>query len=131
MNFIIELLVNAGVLFLLAALLPSVHIKSYGTAILVALVIGILNATIGFLLRLPLNIITLGLLSFVVRLIVSAVMIKLADKIFSGFEVKGWGAAFLLALCIALAGVILNYFLNPKVEETTTAIANLVRSIVV
>lgn len=129
MNFIIELLVNAGVLFLLAALLPSVNIKNYGTAVLVALVIGLLNATIGFLLRLPLNIITLGLLSFVVRLIVSAVMIKLADKLFSGFEVKGWGAAFLLALCIAIAGVILNYFLHPKVEETTTALVHMFRFI--
>ena len=108
MNFIIELLINAGVIFLLAALLPSINIKSYGTAIGVALVIGLLNATIGWLLRLPLNIITLGLLSFVVRLIVSAIVIKLADKLFSGFEVKGWGAAFLLAICIALAGTLLT-----------------------
>ena len=38
MNLILELLVNAGVLFLLAAALPSVKIKSYGTAIGVALV---------------------------------------------------------------------------------------------
>jgi putative membrane protein len=100
MNFILELLVNAGVLFLLAALLPSVDIKNYGTAIGVALVIGILNATIGFLLRLPLNIVTLGLLSFIVRLIVSAVMIKIADKLFRGFEVKGWGAAFIIYLSL-------------------------------
>ncbi len=113
MNFILELLVNAGVLFLIAAILPSVHIKSYGTAIGVALVIGILNATIGFLLRLPLNLVTLGLLSFVVRLIVTAVMIKLADKLFKGFEVKGWGAAFVLAICIAIAGTILTSILHP------------------
>ncbi len=113
MNFIIELLVNAGVLFLLASLLPSVTIKNYGTAIVVALVIGILNATIGFLLRLPLNVITLGLISFVIRLIVSAVMIKLADKLFRGFEVKGWKGAFLLAIGIAVAGTILNNILHP------------------
>lgn len=117
MNFIIELLVNAGVLFLLAAALPSVHIKSYGTAIGVALVVGILNATIGWLMRLPLNLITLGLLSFVVRLVVTAVIIKIADKLFSGFVVKTWTAAFILAACIALAGTILNYILNPRVEE--------------
>lgn len=108
MSFILELLINAGVLFLLAALLPSVNIKSYGTAIGVALVIGLLNATIGFLLRLPLNVVTLGLLSFIVRLVVTAIMIKLADKLFSGFEVKGWGAAFLLAICIAIAGTLLT-----------------------
>ena len=117
MNFIIELLVNAGVLFLLAAALPSVNIKSYGTAIGVALVVGLLSATIGWLMRGMLNVVTLGLLSFVVRLVVSAVIIKIADKLFSGFEVKTWTAAFILAACIALAGTILNYILNPRVEE--------------
>ena len=117
MNFIIELLVNAGVLFLLAAALPSVNIKSYGTAIGVALVVGILNATIGWLMRLPLNLITLGLLSFVVRLVVTAVIIKIADKLFSGFEVKTWTAAFILAVCIAIAGTFLNFILNPHAEE--------------
>lgn len=64
MNLILELLINAGVLLLIAYLLPTVNIKNYGTAIGVALVIGLLNATIGYLLRLPLNIVTLGLLSF-------------------------------------------------------------------
>ena len=117
MNFIIELLVNAGVLFLLAAALPSVNIKSYGTAIGVALVVGLLGATIGWLMRGMLNVVTLGLLSFIVRLVVSAVIIKIADKLFSGFEVKTWTAAFILAACIALAGTILNYILNPRVEE--------------
>lgn len=117
MNFIIELLVNAGVLFLLAAALPSVNIKSYGTAIGVALVVGLLSATIGWLMRGMLNVVTLGLLSFIVRLVVSAVIIKIADKLFSGFEVKTWTAAFILAACIALAGTILNYILNPRVEE--------------
>jgi putative membrane protein len=108
MHFILNLLISAGVLFLLAALLPSVSIKNYATAIGVALVIGILNATIGFLLRLPLNILTLGLLTFVVRLIVSAVMIKLADKLFPGFEVKGWLPAFIIAICIAIAGSLIQ-----------------------
>jgi putative membrane protein len=112
-NFILDLLINAGVLFLLAALLPSINIKNYGTAIAVAFVIGLLNATIGFLLRLPLNILTLGLLSFLVRLIVSAVMIKVADKLFRGFEVKGWTPAFLLAICMAIAGTILTSILSP------------------
>lgn len=121
MNFILELLVNAGVLFLLAALLPSVNIKSYGTAIGVALVIGILNATIGFLLRLPLNIITLGFLSFFVRLIVSAIIIKLADKLFSGFEVKGWMAAIILAICIAIAGTIMHNILHPAPADNYRA----------
>jgi putative membrane protein len=130
MNFILELLVNAGVLFLLAYLLPSVDIKNYGTAILVALVIGILNATIGWLLRLPLNIVTLGLLSFVVRLVVSAVMIKLADKLFGGFEVKGWGAAFLLAICIAIVGTLMHNMLDPDVDNTNRAFVMMMNSFI-
>ena len=77
------------------------------------LVIYILNATIGYLLRLPLNVITSGLLPFVVRLIVSAGMIKITDKLFRGFEMEGWKAAFLLALGIAIAGTILNKILHP------------------
>lgn len=106
MNFIIELLLSAGVLFLLASILPGISIKDYATAIFVALVIGFLNATVGFLLRLPLNIVTLGLLTFVVRLFVSAIMIKFADSLFKGFTVKGWIPAFILAICLAITGMV-------------------------
>lgn len=97
--------------------MPSVNIKNYGTAIGVALVVGLLSATIGWLMRGVLNVVTLGLLSFIVRLVVSAVIIKIADKFLSGFELKTWTAAFVLAACIALAGTLLNYFLHPQVEE--------------
>jgi putative membrane protein len=60
------------VFFFFAALLPSVHIKATDRYWF-ALMVGILNATIGWLLRLPLNIITLGHL-FVVGLVVTAVV---------------------------------------------------------
>jgi putative membrane protein len=108
MHFFIELLVNAGIILVLAYLMPSVAIKSFGTAILVALVVGILDATVGLLLRLPLNIVTLGLLSFVIRLLVTAVMIKIADKLFSGFIVKGFVPALIIAVVIAIVGSALS-----------------------
>ena len=112
MDFIIDLLVNAGILFLLAYLMPSVNIRNYTTAILVALVVGILNATIGFLIRLPLNLATLGLLSFIIRLIVTAIMIKIADKFFSGFEVRGFTPALIIAVVLALVGSFLTGMLH-------------------
>jgi len=115
MDFIIELLVNGAVLFGLASVMSTVHIRNYTTAILVALIVGILNATVGFLLRLPLNIVTLGLLSFIVRLIVTAVMIKIADKLFSGFEVKGFTPALIIAVVLAIVGSILSGFLHPEI----------------
>jgi putative membrane protein len=109
MGWILELLVNAGVILLLAYLMQSVTIRNYGTAVLVALVVGLLNATIGFILRLPLNILTLGLLSFFVKLIVTAIIIKLVDRFFKGFEVKTWSAAFIIASCMAVAGTLVRY----------------------
>jgi putative membrane protein len=74
----------------------------------VALMIGFLNATIGFLLRLPMNILTLGLLTFLVRLIVTAIVILITDKLFSGFDVHGFGSAFIIACVLALAATVFD-----------------------
>jgi putative membrane protein len=109
MGWILQLLINAGVLLLIAYLHPGVKIKNYGTAIGVAFVIGLLNATIGFLLRLPLNILTLGLLSFFVRLLVTAIVIRITDKLFSGFETRSFGTALVVALVLAVVGTLLFY----------------------
>jgi putative membrane protein len=108
MHFIINLLVSALVIFIIAYLMPSVTIKSFGTAIIVAILIGLLNATVGFLIRLPMNLLTLGLLSFVVRLFVTAIVIKLVDKLVRGFEVKGFMPAIVMAVAIALAGTLID-----------------------
>jgi putative membrane protein len=108
MHFIINLLISAVVIFIIAYLMPSVTIKSFGTAIIVAILIGLLNATVGFLIRLPMNILTLGLLSFVVRLIVTAIVIKLVDKLVRGFEVKGFMPALVMAIAMALAGTLID-----------------------
>ena len=108
MYWILQLLVNAGVLFLMASLIPEVKVRSYGTAVAVALVIGLLNATIGVLIRFPLNLLTLWLLTFLVRLLVTAVIIRITDRLFSGFEVRTFMAALLLALALAVAGTFLD-----------------------
>ncbi len=108
MDFIISLLINAAIVFVVAYIMPQINIRNFGVAIGVALVIGILNATIGFLLRLPLNVVTLGLLSFFVRLLVTAVIIKIVDKLFRGFEVRGFWPALVLAIVMALAGSLLD-----------------------
>lgn len=111
MDFIIHLLINAAIVFIVAYIMPSVHVKNFGAAIWVAILLGILNATIGFLLRLPLNVLTLGLLSFFIRLIVTAVVIKLVDKLVRNFEVKGFMPALIIALALAIGGTILDNLL--------------------
>ncbi|MBC7921495.1 MAG: phage holin family protein [Ferruginibacter sp.] len=123
MDFIISLLINAALIFGIAYVMPQVDIKNFGTAILVALLVGLLNATVGFLLRLPLNLVTLGLMTFVVRLLVTALVIKLVDKFLSGFEVKGFWPAVVIALVIAIAGSFMdqtlhNGYQNARVNTT-------------
>jgi len=110
MIFIFLLLVNAAILLGLAHVMSTVTIKNYTTAVLLALVIGFLNATIGIFIRFPLNVVTLGLLSFLVHLFVSAIMIKIADVLFSGFKVKGFTPALIIALVMAIVGGIISMF---------------------
>lgn len=109
MTFILILLINAAILLFLSNIMSSVHIKNFTTAILVALVIGLLNATIGFFLRLPLNIVTLGLLSFFVHLLVTAIVIKLADKLFTDFKIDGFTPAIIIAVVMAIASSIFMF----------------------
>lgn len=109
MYLIIQLLLNAAVLLLLAYLMPSVKVRSFGTAVVVALVIGILNATLGALIRFPLNLVTLWLLSFLVRLLVTAIIIRLVSGLFRGFEVKSFSTALIVAVAMAIAGTLFSY----------------------
>lgn len=112
MNLILTLLINAAAIVLMSYILPTVIIRSYGTAILVALVVGLLNATVGIFLRFPLKMLTLGLLSSLIRILVTAVMIKVADKLFKGFELKGFMPAIIIALVIAAVNYALTGVLH-------------------
>lgn len=107
-EFIVSLLVSAGVIILMAYIMPSITVKSFSTALWVAVLIGIFNATIGWLLRFPLNLVTFFLLEFVVRLIVTALMIKLADKLVKNFEVRGFWPALVIALALAAATTLVS-----------------------
>jgi putative membrane protein len=122
MHFIINLLISAVVVFIIAYIMPSVTIKNFGTAIIVAILIGLLNATVGFLIRLPMNLLTLGLLSFVVRLVVTAIVIKIVDKFVRGFEVKGFMPALVMAIAMALAGTLIDrVFANNDTARVETS----------
>jgi putative membrane protein len=108
LHFLVNLLVSAGVLLLLAYMLPQIRVKSFAAALWVAFLIGILNATVGFLLRFPLNLVTLFLLQFLVRLLVTAIIIKLVDKLVRNFEVKGFWPAVVIAIALAIAGTLVD-----------------------
>jgi putative membrane protein len=107
MRFVIEIFIMGLALLLGAYLVPGVHINGFGTAILAALLIALANATIGFILRLltfPSNLLTLGLMSF----IITVLMVLLVDNLLTGFSTTGFFAAAILAIVVALIKAILG-----------------------
>ncbi|MFA1773729.1 phage holin family protein [Rufibacter glacialis] len=88
--------------------MPQVHIKSFWTALWVAFLIGILNATLGLLIRFPLNLVTLFFLQFVVKLVVTAIIIKVVDALIKNFEVKGFWPALVIAIALAVASTLIE-----------------------
>ena len=108
MAILIKILLNALALLAAAYLLrPNVQIKDFGRALILALVLALLNGTLGAflnLIALPLNFITFGLFSFVI----TALMILIADYFLKGFQVRGFWWAFVLALLMGLFNAILS-----------------------
>ena len=101
-DFFITWLVSAAVLVLASYIVPGFTVTTYTAALIAALVIGIVNAVVVpilNLLALPLNILTLGLFSFVV----SAVGLLLAAALVPGFAIAGFWPALLAAVFIAVA----------------------------
>jgi putative membrane protein len=83
--------------------------------LIAALLLGIVNATLGFFLKVvtfPLMILTFGIFWFVIN----ALMIELVAKLVNGFHVSGFGAAFVGAIVLAIINTILKW-LMPKKEE--------------
>ena len=94
-------LVNAMVLLLIAHFLRGFYVSGLVPALIAALVIGLLNATIGMVLKFftfPLSIITFGLF----LLVINALMIEMATWFVPGFYVRGFLAAFIAAVILAI-----------------------------
>lgn len=105
MPLLINWLASALVVIIASYLLPGVHVDSFMTALLVALVLGILNVLLKpllILLTLPITIITLGLFT----LVINALLILLVDMLVPGFTVDGFWWAVLFSLLIALINMI-------------------------
>jgi len=106
-HLLVKWLVSAISLLTVAYFVPGFHVRSFGAALIAALVIGLVNGTLGALLRLvtwPLRILTLGLLTW----FISACMILLSSKLVSGFEVDGFFAALIGSLVLAIVSAILG-----------------------
>lgn len=109
-SFLLEILALAAAVFLVAELLPGIRVKSFGIALIVALVFAILNTIVGgllVLLTLPLVFLTLGLFKFVIN----AFLFWVTSRIIDGFDIDGVVPALIGAFLIAVVDWLINLFL--------------------
>jgi putative membrane protein len=107
MKLILEILLMGLAMMLGSYLVPGVTVDGYGSAIIAAVLIAVANATIGLILRIftfPLNVLTLGLISF----IITVLMILLVDHFMAGFKTTGFLAAAILAIAVSVIKMILD-----------------------
>lgn len=107
MHLIIRILLNAVALMIVAYVVPGVHVASFGSAIIVALVLGVVNAIIRpilIVLSLPIEILTLGLFTFVIN----AILFYLVAWLGIGLSVSGFVAAFIGALVLTIVSWLLS-----------------------
>jgi putative membrane protein len=105
---LIHLLLSGVAVFAAAKLLPGVHVDSFGTAVVAAIVLGLINAflrPILMILTLPINILTLGLFTFVVI----GGCVELAAKLVPGFAVAGFGWALAFAGVLAVINAFFHF----------------------
>jgi len=100
-------ILSAIALIVVSKLVPGFDVHGLGPALIASLVIGLLNATLGFLLKIitfPLSILTLGLF----LLVINALMIELASGIVPGFKVYGFWPAFWGGIVLSLLGMLIR-----------------------
>ncbi len=109
MQLLLNIALSTIAVFVTAYILPGVHLAGWGSALVLAIVLGLINTFIRpilLILTLPINILTLGLFT----LVIVALCVMLASAIAPGFKVDGffWAMAFGVVLAI------INSFLNSR-----------------
>src|SRR2546425_12492576 len=102
---IIHMFLNAALFLLLAKLLPGFHVSGWGAAILASLLLGVVNATFGLVLKIltfPLILLTFGLFLFVVN----AIVILLVAFIVPGLSINGFLPALVAAIVISAVNLL-------------------------
>jgi putative membrane protein len=115
MYTLMHLVALTGTILLLERLLPSVKVKSIGSAIMVAIVFSVLNFFLGWFLRAVLfipAILTLGLLFLFVPFIVNTVLLWLTDKLLRSFEIETTGGLLVSSTVITIVNAVFHMALH-------------------
>lgn len=112
-GLIIRWLINAAALFVTTYVLAGVNVTGFGSALVAAAVLGIVNAFIRpilILLTLPLNMLTLGLLTFVIN----GLMLWMVSSVVVGFEVDGFLNAVVGSLILSLVSGLISWVVRDR-----------------
>src|ERR1700726_4252107 len=117
MRLLLNWVLSAIAVWIVAQLVPGISVSGPRNALVAALVIGFINATVGLVLKVitfPLTVVTLGLFWFVIN----ALMLELASALLApGFEVHGFLAAFIGAIVLSLVNMLLKAIVTPTRAE--------------
>jgi putative membrane protein len=108
MRILLNWVLNAVSLLIVAQVIHGFEVASLKTALIAALVIGLVNATVGLFLKIitfPLTLITVGIFWFVIN----ALMLMLASSVVPGFTVRGFSPAFFGAIVLSVVNLILRW----------------------
>lgn len=109
MTLLIHWLILSFAVYATAALLPGIQLKSGKSALIVAVVFGLLNFLLGKLLFIIFSVVTLGvawLLAFITRWLIDALILRWTSQLTDHIRVDGFGSALLGALLMALFGTL-------------------------
>ncbi len=106
-HWIIHWILSGIALLIVANVVPGIQVDSFGSALIAALVIGFVSATVGLVLKiilLPFILLTLGLVYF----LINGIMLKLASAFVPGFRVYGFLPAVLGSILLTVVDYLLN-----------------------
>jgi putative membrane protein len=118
-GILIRWLTTTAAIVATSYLLDGIQVNGFLPAVFAAALLGILNAffrPIALLLTLPINILTLGLFTF----IINALMLKMASAVIPGFNVYGFWTAIFGSLLISLISWLLNSFISEQATLTSS-----------
>jgi len=108
MRLLLNWILSALAVIIVSKIVPGFVVRGLTAALIAALVIGLINATLGFFLKIitfPLAVLTLGIF----WLVVNAFMLKFASVFVPGFQVQTFGAAFWGAIVLSLVNMALKW----------------------
>lgn len=108
--YLLHWLISGVALLVTSKVIPGFKVKSFGSALIAAIFIGIANVIVWpvlIFLTLPINILTLGLFTFVVN----GAVLKICAAILKGFEITSWLSAIFGSIVLSLVSSLLHWFL--------------------